>query len=364
MSKPVETQSISGHRAYQNCNRLYYYGYVLRIRPVRSGPAATFGHVGHECLAAWWDEPDVERRLDAALGMLREVKQQMALKGEEITALDMARHTELLRGYHYRWVSEPLETAAVEQEFLAPVLDEYLIGQRDDVRMGGKVDAIAFSNDGVVIIEHKYSSENTSPGSLYWKRLSLDSQISVYFDGCESLGYEPVGCIYDVIHKPTLAMGEVAETDENGLRVIVDADGNRVRTANGKRWRESADAKKGYAAKKRMETVDEYAARLREDIATKPERYFQRAVVSRLSADRDAARLDTAQIAAQIETSRQHNRWPRNPDYCARYGLCAYFGVCEGTASLKDASHFREAKESHLECVREDLEGEGEENGN
>jgi hypothetical protein len=54
----------------------------------------------------------------------------------------------------------------------------------------------------VYVLEHKTSSADTSPGSVYWERLALDSQVSIYVDGATMLGHEIAGCIYDVLKRP------------------------------------------------------------------------------------------------------------------------------------------------------------------
>jgi hypothetical protein len=40
----------------------------------------------------------------------------------------------------------------------------------------------------VLVVEHKTSSEDVTPGSFYWSRLRMDGQVSVYFDGARALG--------------------------------------------------------------------------------------------------------------------------------------------------------------------------------
>lgn len=165
----------------------------------------------------------------------------------------------------------------------------------------------------VTIVEHKTSSEDIGVGSMYWRKLQLDAQISNYLVGARALGFEPDGVLYDILRKPAQRPLEV----------------------NSKR--------------KEPETPQEYFRRLFEDICSRPEHYYQRGVVVRLeSEERDAAH-DTWMTADMIRVSRNSGRWPRNVDACSNFNrLCEYWEVCSGQRSLEDPL-FYERTESHPE---------------
>src|SRR3990167_5857191 len=132
----------------------------------------------------------------------------MSVALDTMTALDsfeLGRARALLCGYDARWLDEAIETLAVEREFTVPLINPPTGAPSRTFVLSGKIDAIARFADGrTVIVEHKTSSEDISPGSEYWRRLTLDTQISAYYLGARSLGFEVDGCLYDVLGKPAL----------------------------------------------------------------------------------------------------------------------------------------------------------------
>jgi hypothetical protein len=161
--------------------------------------------------------------------------------------------------------------------------------------------------------EHKTSSEDIGLGSVYWRKLTLDAQISNYIVGARSLGFEPDGVLYDVLRKPALRPYEV----------------------NSKR--------------RFPESPEEYRDRILEDIAKRPEYYYQRGVVVRLEDEERDAAFDMWQTADLLRLSRNSNRWPRNVDACSQYNrMCDYWEVCSGESSIQDPAAY-EIGEPHRE---------------
>ncbi len=200
------------------------------------------------------------------------------------------------------------------------------------------------------IVEHKTTSEDCSAGSDYWKRLRIDGQISQYLVGARALDVEADEVLYDVVHKIGLRPSAVPLTDSDGVKIVRNADGERVRTKDGKKWRESGDTAQGFTLQTRPETAEEYRARVREEIAGNPAKYFVRGRIARLDADEADAAHDTWQTGRNIRESELTNRWPRNPDACVRYGrTCGYFAACTREASLDDPAKFRKGESPHEE---------------
>lgn len=221
---------------------------------------------------------------------------------------------------------------------------------------------------GVYVGEHKTTSLEIGPGSPYWKRLTLDSQVSNYLPGARALGFEPVGVLYDVVKKvnlrPRLAtpvedrkytqakdrackeckrkapaplphVETVGEGDD--AREVQCVDGRIVTDPGGRLHAGMRDTD---------ETPDEFRARVREDIAANPDKYFQRGIVVRTREEEVEAAADVWAIAEQIRESRRRNRWRRNVDACDSYGSwCSYWPVCSGEASIDDPSRYRDAGE-------------------
>lgn len=174
----------------------------------------------------------------------------------------------------------------------------------------------------ILVLEHKTTSEDISLGSIYWRKLVLDAQISNYMVGARALGFEPDGVYYDALRKPA--------TDPY------------VATPLEKRQYTKPTAKdpvsRLYANQRdRDETPEEYRDRLLALIAEKPEHYYQRGIVVRLEEEERDAAFDVWQTAEQIRLSRRYERWPRNVDACSQYNrMCDYWEVCSGQASIDD----------------------------
>src|SRR5262249_11178404 len=149
----------------------------------------------------------------------------------------------------------------------------------------GKLDVLATdtSTRETVIVEHKTSGEDISPGSPYWVRRELDGQVSGYFRGAEALGYAPASCLYDVLGKPKLRPCKATPVEDRRFTKDGRLDGRQRATD---------------------ETPEEFRARVREEIAAHPERYFQRAPVVRLEAQMAEHDLDTWHEAQLIRESR------------------------------------------------------------
>lgn len=176
-----------------------------------------------------------------------------------------------------------------------------------------------------LVVEHKTTSSDITPGSSYWKRLTLDTQVSTYL-GAEE---RAEGMLYDVIRKPGI----------KPYKATPEAD------------RKYTKAGTLYAAQRAAdETPEEYAERLRADISSDPNKYYARGIVVRLPHERIEAARDTWLVAGSIRESMRLDAWPRNPSSCDAYGrTCDYWAVCAGETTIDDAARFRTAETPHEE---------------
>jgi hypothetical protein len=334
-------------KTLRRCPREHFLAYEQGVRPVDEAEALRFGSLMHRGLEAWWlAVQSGADRLDAA----------MAALVNAVDPFEEARAREMLIGYNARWYDEPLDVIAVEKEFRAPLVNPETGAPSRTFQLGGKLDVIVIDRrDGRVYkVEHKSSSEDIGVGSNYWKRLTLDPQISTYYAGARELGYDVAGCIYDVLAKPGQRPSQVPLRDENNEKIVLDANGSRVRTKNGKKYRETADADLGYVLQTRPETPDEYAERIRAAIVENPDKFYQRGTVVRLETEERDAAFDRWQISRMLREAQLSNRWPRNPDGCVRYGrTCSYFGVCTGTEDIDDPTLFRRTTNVHEELTQD-----------
>jgi hypothetical protein len=292
------------------CQRLHLFRYELGYRPVRDADALRFGTLLHKGLEAWWRA--IPEGAPAALEAA-----QAALKAHpDVNPYDAVKAEAMLLGYHVRWAEEPYDVLAVEAPFETELRNPTTGRPSQTWRLGGKIDAVVRDRrDGrVLVVEHKTSSEDVGPGSEYWRRLRMDGQVSVYFEGARALGYDVAGCLYDVLKKP----------------------GQKPLQPNSKRTT--------------PETPEEYGVRVAEAIGANGLAHYQRGEVVRLESEMTEALFDVWQLGQQIREAELAERFPRNPDACVRFGkTCPFFDVCTGQASLEDASLFRRSKDVHPE---------------
>jgi hypothetical protein len=271
----------------------------------------------------------------------------------------------VIDGYHARWWSEMehYEVLAVEVEFRDRLRNPSTGAPSRTWDQGGKLDAIVRDRrDGRVwILEHKFTGADVSPGSAYWQRLRIDSQVSIYHDGAAVLGFPDVaGCIYDVIsrpqQRPLKAVAEVKMTQ--GKRCAM-CGGHGTLTVNGHAcgcppcdgtgWKE---APRPYAGQRlEDETPEEFGQRIREELAAAPEAHYQRGAVVRFDHELEEARWDLWQTGAAIRLGQRDGRHPRNTDACTRmYGHpCPFVPLCAGEAQPDDPYRFRRRALAHPE---------------
>ena len=283
----------------------YELGYVSieRAHSLRFGSAV---HVGLEKL--WTNGWDAESAITAALQSTSD-------------PFDAARIEIALLGYHTRWKDEPLELVCAEKEFRNTLVNPDTGAPSKTWEQAGKLDVLVRDQLSLIwIMEHKTSSEDVSTGSQYWEKLRLDSQVSNYFVGARSLGYEPAGVIYDVLKKPSIRPAKATPIE------------SRKYTKAGALYANQRDTD---------ETPEEFRARLLEDVAAKPAEYYSRGEVARLESEEFESARDNWHWAKLIRESQLSNRWPRNPEACERYHrMCEFWPVCTKTASIDDPTRF------------------------
>jgi hypothetical protein len=304
----LTTSRLSSARA---CQRLHRIRYVLGYMAALAAGTLRFGTLVHKMLEAWWRMPK-EMRLAAAFAVIP----------PDTDPFDRVRAEEMMRGYDARWAldAEGYEVLAVEAEFRTDLRNPLTGRASRTFELGGKIDVIVRDlRDGrILVVEHKTATGDIGPGSEYWRRLRMDGQVSVYFEGATSLGHDVGGCLYDVLGKPQQKPLQPGKT------------------------------------RKEPETPEEFRVRVREAIAEDPNRFYQRGIVVRLESEMEEALFDVWQTAQQIHEAEKASRAPRNPDACVRYNrTCEFFDVCTGVASLDDPLLFRKSERIHPELSEE-----------
>lgn len=300
----------SGLKAFRACQRLHQLSYVRGYKPVREGAALAFGLAIHEALAGWWSTGPAGA-YELAVAQLPALPDPFARARAEV----------MIAAYDAFWRDEGYEALAVEKEFSLPLLNPLTNAASRTWHLGGTVDGIVRAPDGRVwVLEHKTTSQDPAPGSVYRRRLAIDGQVSQYIEGARALGFDVAGVIYDVLVKPA---------HKPYLATPVDA----------RKYTKAGALYTGQRA--RDESVDEYRERVAEAVMSEPHRYFQRVEVVRLESEREEYLYDVWRYGELMRDSLRTGIAPRNPDACERYGgVCPFFDVCTGSASLDDQTRF------------------------
>jgi hypothetical protein len=349
---------------YRTCPRKHYIAYELGIRrevdaqPLRMGGAV---HLGLE-LRAKGERID-DAIMHAVIGY--EVVPGWAKTEEQIADWLVERVTvqELLRGYFRYWeegqhAPEITPDVIIESEsgYTMPIRNPDTGAVTPLFKAAGKTDKVVTLADGrLAVMEHKTTGDDIDADSDYWKRLRIDSQISGYVKAARHRGHAVETVLYDVLRKPKIAPKQVPLLDKDGIKVVVDPEGNRVYNENGKP-RQSADSAKGWTLLSRVETPEEFGERLRADIAERPTFYFARQEIPRL--DSDLAEFDEElwQIQQQLREAQKTGRHFRNAAACLMFGKCTYFDICTNgvDASKTVPAGFTRVEDIHPELTSGD----------
>ena len=253
----------------RRCLREYSYRYELRREPLIVAEALTIG-----------------KRVDKAL------------KSADAMAELKPKERALVAAHEVRWRTKPIVIEQTDVGFSVIL---------DGVEMVGELDAIGTIDGERVGVEYKTTSEDISPGSTYWKRITrVDPQSSIYLAHLETIGVRKL--VFDVLRKSALR-------------------------------------------EKKGETPEQLFDRTIEDISARPDWYFARQPVVRLEDERAAFAADIASTARLIATGER----PRNPDACIRFGReCEFLGVCTKEMDIHDDRYFRNREPSRkLALARE-----------
>lgn len=332
----------SSTQAFHTCPRLYFLRYELALRPAYDSDALRLGsafHAGLEVIKAGGDP-------DQATAQIRSMYAD-AVCPPWLTADEFEVECEtacaMTAGYWNRWHADPVVTyVAVEQSFSLPILNPETGRVTPTFRNGGKIDGIARLPDGrLAIVEHKTTSDDITPGSDYWKRLLLDSQISRYYLAARSLGLDVQTVVYDVVRKPSIRPKAVSKAD----RAIATSLGHY-----------HGFPLKGQCPER--ENAGMYAGRLLDDMTERPEFYFARNEIPRLQSDLLDFQRESWVTQQQIRDAQLKQRfwgasaWPRNTGACTSPYRCQFLDVCRGLSGdpLEGVPEgFRRAQNLHPE---------------
>ena len=224
----------------------------------------------------------------------------------------------LLAGYAWRWAADEIEVIASEIEFELPLRNPETNAATPLWLFAGKIDKIVRLPDGrIAVQEIKTSGESIADDADYWRVLAIDEQISGYVLSARELGYDISTVWYDVIRKPEIAPRnptyQLNAEEKNALQGGVYFGA----TIPLEEVQAAIEAKK--------ESPRMYGARLMADIYERPDFYYARREIPRLTNDLEEYQFDRWNMAQMIRESQRHARWPRNTRSCLGRGKCEYF---------------------------------------
>jgi len=262
----------------------------------------------------------VERQaehLDAALVAI----EQRQLSGE-CTELDAAKAAALMTGYSEKWGQVPLQVLSVDEVFRLPIVNPETGRSSRTYTQGGKFDGTAMLAGRTYLVEHKTCNEEIAdPAAPYWRRLAIDSQVSMYALANWQDGRKIDGTMYDVIRKPTIRPKRIPNAEQKILREQGVYCGLSVLTEEITRCEAEAWT----------ETPRLYGLRLLAEIRSDTNRYFQRRTVPRLDGEILEFAGEMWDVAQDIRQTQLKDRHYRNSGACMNFGRpCDFLGICSG----------------------------------
>lgn len=215
-------------------------------------------------------------------------------KGRDITELgknltcsefDKAKLVCMLGGYSSYYLEEDIKRMrplAIEQWFDVPLRNaEGIVTHR---RLIGKMDGIVEYEGKIVVFEHKSTKALIETGSSYIEGLRLQPQAGLYYLAAQEMGFKIEGILYNVARVPQ------------------------------QRW------KKG-------ETPFDYAQRVTEAIAEKPESYFARELFRYTEQEQEESLRDIWETWELMDAGFN----PRYTNNCFwGNSRCEYYPICSG----------------------------------
>jgi CRISPR/Cas system-associated exonuclease Cas4 (RecB family) len=292
-----ETLTHSRMACYRTCPRKHWIRYELGIAPEEVDFPRRVGsafHVGLEAIAAGEDP-------------------EAAVMREVTDVYDQALVAAMIAGYenHYAFADNPA-IEAVELEFDLLLKNPETGRSTPNWRLGGKIDKIVRLRDGrLALMEHKTTSRDFTAGSDYWVRLHMDMQLSIYLLAAREMGYDVQTILYDVTRRPGLRPYKATPEDK------------RKYTKEGTLYKGQRDVD---------ETPEEYAERIVQDMADRPEHYFARIEIARLDQHLLECQQEVWQQQLALRSAQTSGHWYRNPNACfTAGGSCEYLPICQNS---------------------------------
>ena len=334
-------QSATSISDFKSCLMLYYLRHVLRLRPIEVAESLRQGTNWHKCLEIL-TEPEGGR--DAMIAHLNQVYETCP-PSIELVDWEVERTILLYSaiGWQWYWQDDQVETIAREVHFERQLNSTY--------SRRGMIDRIIRRNGQLMLGEYKSTTKAIDPGSFYWDRLTLDSQLTLYLIearhaqlagelhqfGISATDPLITGMLYDVWHKPTIRPKKLTQAESKKFvkvgeyygetfEVVANDESGQTISVNDIKAEVTPGKKEGtYAIR---ETPEMFGARLLADIQEHPEKHFARKEIART--DQQLARFDVefSNIARLAKIAVKRNLWFVNEYQCDAAYRCSFTPIC------------------------------------
>ena len=309
----------------KTCLRKHLYAYEFGLRPLREAQPLRMGSAVHLAL----DLLAQGETLEDVVATLRQnyaTRPEWADEHEWLTECEIV--VRLVCGYVWRWQGDGLTVLATEQAFEMPIVNPSTGREARNFRIAGKLDKVVRRADGRVLLkEHKTTGDSIEADSDYWRRLRIDSQVSLYMLGARYKGFGVEGILYDVIHKPGMRPKQMPVLDGDGFKIVTNETGERQFKTNNSPY-QSANKAKGWTLETTLETPTAFGDRLNADIGARPDFYYRREEIARLGSDLDEFEVELWHRQKNLRECQKHGWWDRNTDACLHPYRCAYRELC------------------------------------
>lgn len=325
----------SAVKCWNACRRRYLLAYIYGIRRMYDSEPLRIGTLWHVGVGEYESGVPIEEAIEMVRQVYRDNSCPPYLQPDEY-AVEEEKVCGMIYGHWDRWHNDEIvKSVAVEQAFNMPIINPDTGYPTPSFTSAGKIDRIGELPDVTfAVIERKTTSEQIEPDSAYWKALRNDPQISRYILAAKYLGHDVTKVVYDVIKKPQIKPRRVEKAEM--------ALANSTGAYYGLKLAGPCPDR---------ETPAMYGARLRADIAARPDFYLARVEIARTDGDLEEFQYDLWQTQQDIRQSMHTGRFYRNPAACLEPFNCEYLDVCGELYAHPDVipSGFRRVKRLHEE---------------
>lgn len=329
MSANIEVLTHSRIQSFKRCRRRHWFEYEIGMRPSTDAKALRMGTAYHDGLEQLHQGNGITAAIQAAWASYENTPANSPAFDDTSYGWGIEYETvaRLLSGYDWYWTGQSLEFITVEMPFRIPLRNPKSNRASRRFTLAGKIDGIVrLRPDSDAVAENKLLGESLDSDSSLWRRLRIDQQVSIYLYAARQLGANVDTVLYNVTRKPTIRPEKVPLLDKEGLKVVLDTNGERVMTKQGTP-RQTGDTSLGYVLQSRPMLISEWGDKLTEDIAARPNFYYARREVPRTDDEIASVVQELWELSQTIGDAQKHNRWYRTVthDTCQ---FCPFYGPC------------------------------------